>query len=480
MTRTRTTLTTIAAAAAAVILFIAGVYVGRDTTTTRPERAFAEIPGATFDVYRVVQGDTFLGIATKLAPPGITSAQRSTFATAIARTNRLTTTSTIQPGNALIYFLADIPTPPTPPTTTSTTTTTIPATTTTTAPVGFADIPTDPAVVASLIEPRTLQPASSGNGEGAFRFLCAPTHLAYDDPVIYPGQPGASHLHQFFGNTLTDANSTFQTLRTTGDGSCQGGVLNRSAYWTPALLNGAGQVVNPDFAVIYYKTAPEDAPTLTQLPNGLRYIAGVDPSGTIPDANLFGSPNPGVAGGFEFHPAWRCVDPTGNTRNLPGTLNGYSVTIPLCQPGDQLFSVVAFPWCFDGRTDSANHRAHVVYPLRDPATGQTPCPADHPLVLPKFTIQVVYSVAVGDNTADWFLSSDRMPGHPIMPSGSTLHADWFGAWDPTIIATWTQKCLREVRDSVAADYCDGTGGKQPANWAWTNPVHLSPIPPGGM
>ena len=36
---------------------------------------------------------------------------------------------------------------------------------------------------------------------GAFRFICGAGQLTNDDPIMYPGQPGKSHLHQFYGNT---------------------------------------------------------------------------------------------------------------------------------------------------------------------------------------------------------------------------------------------------------------------------------------
>jgi hypothetical protein len=75
---------------------------------------------------------------------------------------------------------------------------------------------------------------------GAFRFICNPAHLAKDDPIGYPGQPGKSHLHQFFGNTAANANSTYESLRTTGQSTCNS-PLNRSAYWMPAMMNGKGQ-----------------------------------------------------------------------------------------------------------------------------------------------------------------------------------------------------------------------------------------------
>lgn len=47
------------------------------------------------------------------------------------------------------------------------------------------------------------------NGEsssiGQFRFQAAPSHYLKDDPILFPGQPGGSHLHMFFGNTRADA-----------------------------------------------------------------------------------------------------------------------------------------------------------------------------------------------------------------------------------------------------------------------------------
>jgi hypothetical protein len=38
---------------------------------------------------------------------------------------------------------------------------------------------------------------------------CLPSHRAPDDPIAYPKQPGASHLHDFIGNTTTNAFSTY-------------------------------------------------------------------------------------------------------------------------------------------------------------------------------------------------------------------------------------------------------------------------------
>ena len=67
---------------------------------------------------------------------------------------------------------------------------------------------------------------------GAFRFVCTAGQLLKDDPIVYPGQPGKSHLHQFYGNTGANASSTYSSLRKSGQSTCMS-PLNRSAYWMP-------------------------------------------------------------------------------------------------------------------------------------------------------------------------------------------------------------------------------------------------------
>ena len=39
---------------------------------------------------------------------------------------------------------------------------------------------------------------------------CTFSHRLADDPIVRPGQPGASHSHDFFGNRTTNANSTLE------------------------------------------------------------------------------------------------------------------------------------------------------------------------------------------------------------------------------------------------------------------------------
>src|SRR5690606_18586551 len=111
---------------------------------------------------------------------------------------------------------------------------------------------------------------------GAFRTSCSFSHMNYDDPIVFPGQPGKAHLHAYFGNTLADASSTAESLRNSGNSTCRGGIANRSAYWVPAVIDENGAPVKPNSAQIYYKTGYRGIrPEQVQVfPQGLRMIAG--------------------------------------------------------------------------------------------------------------------------------------------------------------------------------------------------------------
>ncbi|MGK3966620.1 hypothetical protein WMF01_39210 [Sorangium sp. So ce1667] len=49
-----------------------------------------------------------------------------------------------------------------------------------------------------------------------------------------------AHLHTFLGNTLADAFSTQKSLATTGNSTCHGGIINRSACWVSSLIDANG------------------------------------------------------------------------------------------------------------------------------------------------------------------------------------------------------------------------------------------------
>ncbi|MGK2897197.1 MAG: DUF1996 domain-containing protein, partial [Burkholderiaceae bacterium] len=96
------------------------------------------------------------------------------------------------------------------------------------------------------------------NDIGAFRTVCDFARMANDDPIVFPGLPGASHLHTFTGNTGVDAFSTVASIAGSGNSTCHGGTLNRSSYWFPAMIDTAnGQPLVPESNVVYYKGSYE-------------------------------------------------------------------------------------------------------------------------------------------------------------------------------------------------------------------------------
>ncbi len=313
---------------------------------------------------------------------------------------------------------------------------------------GLPDIPSN-FDIAPFMQRNAQPPADAGNVDplGAFRLICQAGHLSYDDPIVYPGVPGGSpHLHQFFGNSLANANATFRTLRTSGDSSCMG-PLNRSAYWMPAMMNPAGQVVRPDWLSVYYKRLPASNPECTRaakaclrLPRGLRYIFGYD-------MNRMGRAQP-----ENLRFTWKCLSPADAT--LAQSTSGFAQFA--CPAGNKLMVTIAAPDCWDGvRLDSPDHRSHVVYQRRDPHTGQPACPATHRYIIPQFTMGASWEVAEGEDSRQWHLASDRMPGMANMAAGSSFHADWYGAWDDGALQRWTDQCINGHLSCV-----DGTLGNE--------------------
>lgn len=177
---------------------------------------------------------------------------------------------------------------------------------------------------------------------------------------------------------------------------------------------------------MYYKGngTQADIGAIVTNPNGLRMIAG------------YNSANPGAVRG-----EWACD-------NGPKT-----TTIPVCPKGSELTVSQRFPMCWNGRDlDSTDHRSHMAYGTGGGGwvTAQGGCPVSHPVHLPELTEMV--SFQSDGNTAAWRLSSDTSTA----ARGASFHADWFGAWENSVQETWTQECIREMRNCVWGQLGDGT------------------------
>jgi hypothetical protein len=296
---------------------------------------------------------------------------------------------------------------------------------------------------------------------GNFRMICGAGQLSYDDPIVYPGQPGKSHLHQFYGNLGADANSTYESLRTTGRSTCgdpsSDAPVNRSGYWMPAMLDGAGNVVRPEYVAIYYKRAPANAPECTPgnaafigkcvgIPTGLRYITGYN----MQAANM-----------GDAHPFFYCQDSDlGGAKAVSGALqNDIPSVIPLCPVGARLTLNIGGPDCWDGvNLDTPDHRSHMAHGayVWDATTNQSHyrCDTAHPYHIPQMTLMAFYVTDGNFQAGKWHLSSDEMM--PSAPAGSTFHADYWEAWSPTVRQTWEQYCTNGGLQCAGGDLGNGT------------------------
>jgi len=264
----------------------------------------------------------------------------------------------------------------------------------------------------------------AGDGVGAFRTVCGPTHMSYDDPIVFPGQPGKSHLHTFFGNAGVNGNSTDSSIRNSGNSSCRGGTLNRSGYWVPSMVDTrTNMAVMPRTANFYYKTGyrgvrPAD---VRPFPAGLRMIAG--------DAK-----NTRAGGG-----AWRYHCHSGS---------GFGSSIPNCGVGDEMVQEIFFPQCWDGvNLDSPDHKSHMAY--ADPA--RPGCPASHPVPLPEITYNIHYRIGSANQATYWRLSSDAYTG----PAGYSAHGDWWNGWDQAAMETFVRTCNNQALDCKSHLLGDG-------------------------
>ncbi len=262
-------------------------------------------------------------------------------------------------------------------------------------------------------------PPDPNDIQGAIVMLCDYSHMNFDDPIVFPGVPDATHLHAFFGNTGTNHASTIDSIRTGGNSTCRGGVANRSSYWAPALIDTrTARPVRPREVVIYYTHGNLPGPEITPHPAGLQILAG--------DATATG-PQP--------HVNWWC---RGNNNSYSGYIS------PNCRSDEDVKLTVVFPQCWNGRDLWSPDQSHMAYSTRGAG-----CPGSHPVAVPQLNLSVIWPLD-GEPPTALRLSSDMYSDD--RPGGYSGHADWFDGWNEDVKHTFVSECIhREV-------YCFGQLG----------------------
>lgn len=255
--------------------------------------------------------------------------------------------------------------------------------------------------------------------EPTFGVRCDFSHRNNDDPIVYPGNRGAAHSHDFFGNRSTKYNSTYASLlkaatKRDPDGTTCTRLEDKSAYWIPTV-KWNDTILKASRGIFYYRANSKDPATVKPHPAGLKVV-----------------PNTGVE--------WRCEG------------GAYSTTPPTQCSNGQLGVRVVFPDCVSTdeqgreRLDSADHRSHVAYAVLQ-SDGERTCPQDKHSPetdsIPVPTLSALIRFPIPTTTGKVTLSSGE---------ASTMHADFFNAWKQEEFDRMVKHCINDyVRRQESPD-----------------------------
>lgn len=282
------------------------------------------------------------------------------------------------------------------------------------------------AVAREQVDPQRIGPQGR---VAQFVVECELSHTAYDDPIVYPDEPGASHLHTFFGNGAVTAAPDYDAV-IGADTSCEQR-LDTASYWAPALLDGWGRVVEPVLMTGYYRPGyGVDPAVIEPYPAGLMMVAG--------DALATATQPLDVV-------AWSC-----------GTSAQRAAAPPACPARSTLRLWINFPDCWDGARlrgeatdvpsagDGGEHahgpdgtngapamRAAPVDHIARSVDGR--CPATHPVAIPMLQLAIDYPPV---DPAELSLASGDI---------RTAHADFWNVWDQDKLVQEVELCLNADR-----------------------------------
>ena len=248
-------------------------------------------------------------------------------------------------------------------------------------------------------------------------FACQRSHQSMDDPIVFPDQPGASHLHVFYGAKATDAGTTTPEAIRAGGTTCfiQ---ADSSGYWIPAVYARGVQLqpATKFHALFYYFCyfGPSVCANMQDIPQGLRWVVG--------DAHaMSAAENPDLQNKAII---WKCG---------PGNSGKSTIQPPAQCSSGVLVARLRSRSCWDGvNLDSPDHKSHMAYPVGTTASGSGgTCPETHPVPLPR--LDSYFRLKVGAAPI----------GEVSLSSGGwwTIHQDFFNAWTPSGMASFMDRCI---------------------------------------
>lgn len=302
-----------------------------------------------------------------------------------------------------------------------------------------------------------VQTPASAAMEPSFVVTCYPTGIAKNDPIVFPGQAGMSHMHSFFGAKGVNQNTAASTLSQATSSQCGSYYdgIDLSAYWIPTLYKNGQQVYRDDGSIqlrAYYKRAggPDGEPVDQAWPRGLKIIAGdMHATSAQPEVLYF------------------CA----NTVDT-GSQGKASSVFPSCDSDETLVAKLQFPDCWDGKyLDSSDHKSHMAYS----SGSRNTCPSDHPVKIAQLTFEAwFYGVNGSGSSFSW------ASGGPY-----SFHGDVMSMWQPRPAANLVNQCINVAFDCNIFNYPDipvgpVTQAQIDAQYTGVEPPATSPTPMPSM
>lgn len=257
---------------------------------------------------------------------------------------------------------------------------------------------------------------------GQFGLSCSYTHSLRDDPIVAPNLLGGAHLHDFIGNTSTNAFSTRASLRASSTTCLKGADADKSAYWFPAVLSrqadGSFRPYEPESAIVYYQGDRNTEP----FAPGMRFIAG-DARATSPQSTKIVS--------------WTCINGEILDPHRP-----WCVALPGVAYPPNLRLIMRFPSCWDGNVDrSGNYTAHMTYRISNDVGFEGACPRGYPRRVPEIFLFLSYRGPGGPDA-----EQVSTAGAVKLASGGQLsaHGDFFEAWNTPVLTDLIARCIVPV------------------------------------
>ena len=239
----------------------------------------------------------------------------------------------------------------------------------------------------TMVYQRSLSDAdvSSRSSEGGgIAATCSFVHREAIDPIRSRDGSASSHMHDFFGSKNVRNSLSADTLLKQQSTCTASG--DRSVYWVPTMRKDGRDIDPVNMAVYLQVPHGVRADDVVLPPNGLEMIT--------------------------FKSSWKC-----------SRWGEEFADLPQCPRNAATRLVLEFPHCWDGRELKYENGAHVVAADRE-------CPASHPLVLPRITMEVRYDISSVDGVN---FSSGAAMG---------VHGDLFFVWDQDTLKTEVATCLR--------------------------------------